>query len=209
MHVDLQITSGRGPLECGYVVARLLPILLKEAKTMEVDCTILNQTPVPGASPAAFLSVIVRLSGPKANELAQKWIGTIQWVGQSPYRPTHKRKNWFVGVSLVDTRIDTAAKPENVHFQSMRSSGPGGQNVNKTNSAVRARDLASGETATASSHRSQSQNRREAAKKLAQLLIDQMKNLNNQREKSRWDKHQELVRGNPTRIFHEKDVDTK
>ena len=86
----------------------------------------------------------------------------------------------------VDTQIDVAVVPSKLDLQAMRASGPGGQNVNKTNSAVRARDIVTGEVVTASLHRSQAQNRRAAVRKIAQRLVDKAEEANSAREQSRW-----------------------
>ena len=201
MNFDLQITAGRGPRECAYVVARLLQVLLKEADAAGLKCTILSSIPLAGDGPAAMLSAVVRLTGDQAAPFAATWLGTVQWVGQSPYRPTHKRKNWFVSVSEVDTRVAEGKLTAAAKFESMRASGPGGQNVNKTNSAVRAVDPKSGIVVTARETRSQTQNRKVAVSKLKQRLAEQAASENMATEKSRWDNHQGVVRGNASRVF--------
>ena len=90
---------------------------------------------------ARHCSALVKLSGPGANDFARRWQGSVQWTAPSPFRPTHKRKNWFVGVELVGGLAEADAvriDPRDVSFESMRASGAGGQHVNKTESAVRA-----------------------------------------------------------------------
>jgi peptide chain release factor len=52
-------------------------------------------------------------------------------VAQSPYRKYHKRKNWFVGVAAFDVKELMQWNPRDVKLETCRSSGPGGQNVNK------------------------------------------------------------------------------
>ena len=64
--------------------------------------------------------------------IVEDWQGTILWRStKNPYRPGHKRSNWFVGVNFFDEvelpQIDEA----DIVYETCRSSGKGGQNVNK------------------------------------------------------------------------------
>ena len=199
--ITLQMTSGRGPAECAYAVARLLPILQAEAHELGVICEIFSTTAAPRSNPPGLLSAVVRLSGPSALTLTQQWVGTIQWIGQSPYRPTHRRKNWFISVAQVESQPEMDNSTGAIRFEAMRATGPGGQHVNKTSSAVRGTHIASGITVTAREHRSQAQNRKAAAAKIHQQIRDIGEQVQRDHEAHQWDGHQQVVRGNPTRIF--------
>ncbi len=59
-------------------------------------------------------------------------------VGLSPFRHGHKRKNWFVGVTQVTLASYTTPDERDIRVETMKGSGPGGQHVNTTESAVRA-----------------------------------------------------------------------
>ena len=59
------------------------------------------------------------------------YIGSVQWVCRSPYRPNHKRKNWFMDFSACEVADVEKFDPEQVVFDTFRSGGKGGQNVNK------------------------------------------------------------------------------
>ncbi|MGS9174655.1 peptide chain release factor-like protein, partial [Salmonella enterica subsp. enterica serovar Infantis] len=72
----------------------------------------------------------------------ERWCGTLLWIGPSPYRPHHGRKNWYVGIGRVSA--DEHIQSDEIRFETLRSSGPGGQHVNKTAAAVRATPLARG-----------------------------------------------------------------
>jgi len=64
-------------------------------------------------------------------------IGTTRWVGSSPFRPLHRRRNWFVGVQRISTGEEAPGlRDEDIRYQTLRAPGPGGQHVNKTDSAV-------------------------------------------------------------------------
>ncbi|MBF3364387.1 peptide chain release factor H, partial [Pseudomonas aeruginosa] len=77
-----------------------------------------------------------------AEALAERWCGGIQWICPSPYRARHARKNWFIGAERF--AAPPASLEGEIRFETLRSSGPGGQHVNTSDSAVRATHLASG-----------------------------------------------------------------
>lgn len=81
-------------------------------------------------------SALVSLDGDNAWALSESWCGTIQWICPSPYRPHHGCKNWFLGIGRFTA--DEKEQSDAIRYETLRSSGPGGQHVNKTDSAVRA-----------------------------------------------------------------------
>jgi peptide chain release factor len=173
--------------------------MLEEAACKKIDAEIIQRN--VGAEPGTLVSALLKLKGKGAEAFANSWQGTVLWIGQSPYRKFHKRKNWYVGVNCV---VQDNLKPWNedeVIFQTLRSSGPGGQHVNKTESGVRAIHSISGIQVTASDSRSQFQNKKLALERL-QIKIalwqtaELLKN-----EQNTWNQHNTLERGNPVRVF--------
>jgi hypothetical protein len=71
-------------------------------------------------------SVIALLDGDSAEALAATWVGSILWVAQSPLRPHHKRKNWFIGVfRLASPAIEPAElNAADVRFEAFSAGGP-------------------------------------------------------------------------------------
>ncbi|NMN05452.1 MULTISPECIES: peptide chain release factor H [unclassified Novosphingobium] len=194
--VILHVTAGKGPQECRWVVAGLARAFAREAKAVGLECEVLDGAEERPAS------ILLRLAGEAASAFAAKRIGTNQWIGNSPFRPTHKRRNWFVGVSLApkpDEMIDL--REEDIDYQAMRASGPGGQHVNKTDSAVRATHRPTGLVATAQEQRSQHANRKLARLKLAIMLEEWRGQAQDDARRSQWQVHQELERGNAVRIY--------
>ena len=196
----LQITSGRGPDECAYFVGKLLPIIIDDAKNNHLDWDIIER--IPGNQTDSYLSIIISLKGENCLEFIQSWQGTIQWIEKSPFRSHHKRKNWFIGVSALTVPETSDSLLENeLKFQTMRASGPGGQKVNKTETAVRVTHLPTGISVVAQEERSQYLNKKLALAKLLALLESNKNNALQQLDYELWHQHNQLERGNPIRIF--------
>lgn len=211
--VWLQLSAGQGPKECGWVVARLKQRILQSAQhsglqaeiieTLAFDKLLRNQELI---EPDAFLSVLMRIEGQAAKVFAQSWVGTVQWKGASPYRPKHKRVNWYAGVALVevpgDAEVSIQEIEKAVKVEAIRSGGPGGQHVNKTSSAVRVAHLPSGLVVRVDVDRSQHRNKRLALERLQLLLAGKSQSKKEENERERWLLHYQVQRGNPCRIFY-------
>ena len=195
----LQITSGQGPAECQWVVARVVELIQSEAAKERIACQLLEST--PGGEKGTLKSALLALEGDAAEVLASGWHGTIQWIGTSPYRPEHKRKNWFVGLELFAPPEKLAWSESELRIERHRSSGPGGQHVNKTSSAVRVTHLPTGLVVVAREERSQKQNRRLALARLAQLVESRLTDAEGESRQQRWEQHGDLERGNPVRVY--------
>lgn len=160
----LQITSGRGPVECCRVVALVLEKILREAQKRKLRVEILEKE--TGPVNRTLLSAVVALEGASCDVLADEWEGTVLWIARSPYRIHHRRKNWFVGVQTFLLSESREATEDDIRYETLRASGPGGQHVNKTESAVRAVHIPSGISVVASDQRSQWQNKKLATERL-------------------------------------------
>jgi peptide chain release factor len=194
----LQISAGSGPAECALAVVQVLQQLLAEAAAGGFEARTLEME--PGPQPGTANSVLVSISGGDGlAEFAATWCGTVQWQARSPFRPEHKRKNWFVGIEQLDPVAETAFRPSDVRWETMRASGPGGQHVNRTESAVRVTHVPSGLQAVASEERSQHRNRKLALARLAARLADRDAQHRGESQERRWRAHHDLQRGNPVR----------
>lgn len=194
--IVLHLTSGTGPLECRWVVAELARAFAREAVREGLACDLLD------GSDDLPTSALLRISGAQASVFAAQRTGTVQWIGKSRFRPGHRRQNWFVGVSLAPEPEAFADLNEaDIDYQAMRASGPGGQHVNKTDSAVRALHRPSGLVTTAQEQRSQHANRKLARLKLAIMLEELRGQSQDEARRAQWQSHRELERGNPVRVY--------
>lgn len=195
----IQITSGKGPAECCRVVACVQSLLMKEAKIKGIDLEVLESK--AGELNRTLLSVTLMARGSNLNGFIAEWKGTIQWIAQSPYRKYHKRKNWFVGISAFDVQSLLQWNPKDVKIETCRSSGPGGQNVNKVETAVRGTHLPSGIQVMAMDSRSQLENKKLCLERLRNKhLVWQTEQLMLQQQ-DLWQEHNVLERGNPVKTI--------
>jgi peptide chain release factor len=199
-HYWLQITAGQGPDECALAVKHVVSRFLKAAKKHGFDAELLEA--MPGKKGGTYVSALIGLKGVAPEDFLHSWQGSIQWICESPYRPGHPRKNWFIGVDvLTPPRQQERLDEGQLKFDTMRASGPGGQHVNTTDSAVRVTHLPTGLTATAQEERSQHMNKKLALARLLLLLEEQSHRQKASKVKEKWQKHQQLERGNPVRMF--------
>lgn len=192
----LQLSSGHGPLECQIAVKHALREIVKEADAAALSVHVLDETP----SEHGFHSVLLAVEGPQCATFAATWAGTIQWNCPSPVRRGHARKNWFIGVQQL---VIPPALPDDgtIVFSTCRSSGKGGQHVNKTESAVHAHHLASGIRVKVQTERSQFANKRLAKEWIAIKLLELQTNAARDQKKNTNDLHWQIERGNPVRVF--------
>lgn len=195
----IQITSGRGPVECAWVTARLAEALVTEARGAGLLAEVIEEE--PGPKNGTLLSALIHLAGDNSNTFAHGLEGTVQWIGYSGFRPGHKRKNWFVGVQSIPVPSKLTFSDLDVRIETMRGSGPGGQHVNTTESAVRAVHLPTGLTAIARDERSQTANRKRVLERLSILVARRDERHQDAARQQRWEGHNELERGNPVRVY--------
>jgi peptide chain release factor len=204
----LSLSAGTGPEECARAAALTLEVLCRELEEHPGgNLTFRIIETGPSRIKGNIRSALLALEGSGAAAFAEMWTGVILWIWWSAYRPHHKRKNWFVSITQYrEPEPGTAFSPSDVRFETTHAGGPGGQYVNKTESAVRAVHVPSGKSVTAREERSQMLNKRLALARLALLLNAEQVEKQKQAETRRRHTHYELERGNPIRIY---DGDTK
>jgi peptide chain release factor len=193
----LQLSSAQGPAECELAVAKALQTLQAEAEAAGVSLSILEDS--AGHNRDTFSSVLLALEGERSEQLASQWNGSLLWICQSPYRPTHGRKNWYFGAKVFAPPAPTLAGE--ICFEFVRASGPGGQHVNKTDSAVRATHKGSGFSVKVQSERSQHANKRLAVALIGQKLAQHADDTQAAQRMDRRLFHHQIERSNPIRTF--------
>jgi peptide chain release factor len=99
--VWLQVSAGQGPAECAWAVVRTVEEIQREAAAASLEFRAVEMTPGSEAGTAESALISIRGALPLAR-FVEPWCGTVQWIALSPFRPEHKRKNWFVGVEVLE-----------------------------------------------------------------------------------------------------------
>lgn len=179
-----QISSGQGPAECELGVAKFLEYLQKNHAVSVVDTS-------AGYGEEAYRSVRIF-----TEEDLSEYLGSVQWICRSPYRPEHKRKNWFIDFSLCPVAQTSEFDPEQVAFETFRSGGKGGQNVNKVETGVRAIYLPTGQAVVCTEERSQYANKQKAIARLRETMKRENRQKKADEKNGNWRCHSSLERGN-------------
>ena len=191
-----QISSGlNSPEECEFAVMGLYNNVIKKKDKNCIDILI-KKNKHRAASNEYAKSIIFDSDVDFSN-----MIGTIKCINKST-KPGIKRKNWFIQFSKIpEVEIIDEAIEKDITFKTTHSSGSGGQNVNKVESAVYATHNPTGITVFSSSERDQYINKRNCIKKIA-AIIEQlnMENKADQKNKA-WQEHNSLVRGNEVKTY--------
>ncbi len=156
---------------------------------------------------AGIKSATLTIEGEYAYGMMKSEHGIHRLVRLSPFNANNKRQTSFASVDVLpqlDLSKEINIRPEDIRVDTYRSSGAGGQHINKTDSAVRITHLSSGIVVQCQSGRSQTQNKEKAM----QVLISKLKTYNQQIEdkekKNIADTNKEISWGNQIRsyVFH-------
>lgn len=193
----VQFTAGRGPVECAaacYVISRKF---VDEIQKIKFAPTVVDYESDNEFGFRSIIFKIDKITSKEIDAIRSKWEGTIKFISiKNSFRPNHKRKNWFIGCNFFDVDDTKITFDMNdIKIDLMRSSGPGGQNVNKVESGVRLTHIPTGIIVKCIMTRDQKQNLK-VAKEIMQAKLDLLNNTKEANIKNLfWMSHDSLERG--------------
>jgi peptide chain release factor 2 len=168
----LTIHAGAGGTESQDWAEMLLRMYLRWAERRGYKAEVLDTSP---GDEAGIKSVTIGVSGDHAFGYLKSEHGVHRLVRLSPFDADHARHTSFVLIEVLpeaEANTDVKIEPDDLRVDVFRSSGPGGQHMQKTSTAVRVIHLPTKLVATCQSERSQHQNKETALKILQSRLLN-------------------------------------
>ena len=197
----LDIQAGAGGTEAQDWAAMLLRMYLKWADSHGIKTEIIDQS---DGEVAGIKGATISMTGDYAYGWLRTETGVHRLVRKSPFDSGNRRHTSFASVFVspeVDDDIDIEINPADLRTDVYRSSGAGGQHVNKTESAVRITHVPSGIAVACQSERSQHKNRSTAMKMLKAKLYELEFNKRNAAAKVLEDSKSDVSWGNQIRSY--------
>jgi peptide chain release factor 2 len=200
-HAFLDIQAGAGGTEAQDWAQMLLRMYLKWAVARGFAAEVVDSNP---GEVAGIKSATVEVQGDYAYGWLRTETGVHRLVRKSPFDSGNRRHTSFASVFVspeIDDDISIEVNPADLRVDTYRSSGAGGQHVNKTESAIRITHVPSGIIVACQNERSQHKNRATAMKMLKAKLYELEVNKRNAAAKVLEDAKSDVSWGNQIRSY--------
>jgi peptide chain release factor 2 len=197
----LDIQAGAGGTEAQDWAQMLLRMYLRWGAARGFTCEVIDSAP---GEVAGMKSATVQFKGDYAYGWLRTETGVHRLVRKSPFDSGNRRHTSFASVFVspeIDDDIDIEINPADLKTDVYRSSGAGGQHVNKTESAVRITHMPSGIVVACQAERSQHKNRSTAMKMLKAKLYELEVNKRNAAARVLEDSKSDVSWGNQIRSY--------
>jgi len=198
-YIDIQ--AGAGGTEAQDWAQMLMRMYLKWAANRGFSSEVIDSSP---GEVAGIKSATIEIRGDHAYGWLRTELGVHRLVRKSPFDSGNRRHTSFASVFVspeVDDDISIDLNPADIEMDVFRSSGAGGQHVNKTESAVRLRHMPSGIVVACQNERSQHKNRATAMKMLKAKLYELEVNKRNAAAKVLEDSKSDVSWGHQIRSY--------
>ncbi len=197
----LSINAGAGGTESCDWASMLLRMNTRWVDNKGFKATMLD---ILGGEEAGIKNVTLHIEGPMAYGLLKSEKGVHRLVRISPFDANKRRHTSFASVDVIpeiEDDIDVEIKSEEIRVDVFRSSGPGGQSVNTTDSAVRMTHIPTGIVVQCQNERSQLQNRQMALKLLRAKLYERKRQEQDERMAKEYGSKQKIEWGSQIRSY--------
>mgnify|MGYP000013078669 CR=1 FL=1 len=197
----IAINSGAGGTEAQDWVEMLFRMFMRWCEVKGMDAQVIDYL---HGDEAGIKNVTFSVIGQYAYGYLKSEHGVHRMVRISPFDATGRRHTSFASVSVlpeVDTDIQIEIEEKDIRIDTFRASGPGGQHVNKTSSAIRITHFPTGIVVQCQNEKSQHRNKDMAMKVLKSKLYDLEKGKQDQKKHEMHESQDEIAWGRQIRSY--------